>query len=184
MALTGNELRERAAPFLRALSEKTGLTSHMAILEHQEAVVVAKCDPLHRISQLATWLGKRMDVHCTSLGKALIAYLPEADIERIISEHGLPRHNENSLCSRRKLKEDLDRVVRKGYAVDDEEDELGLRCIGAPILTGQRLAIASISISGTIAQIADSNLPVLAALVVGTARSIETSLAYSSSDLF
>jgi DNA-binding IclR family transcriptional regulator len=104
MALSGLELRERAAPFLHKLAEKTRLTVHLAILEQNEAVLIDKVEPLGAF-KVATWLGKRMDVHCTALGKALIAYLPEEELGRLIRERGLPRHNDNSIVSPKKLKE-------------------------------------------------------------------------------
>lgn len=76
MAVSGLKLRDDSAPFLRRLIETTQLTVHMAILEHGEAVLVSKFEP-PGIFRLATWIGKRMDLHCTSLGKALLA-LPSA----------------------------------------------------------------------------------------------------------
>ena len=131
LALSGRELRDVAAPFLRALMEKTRLTVHLAVLERNEAVIIDKVEP-SSMFKLATWLGKRMDVHCTGVGKALIAYLPDEELRRLVEERGLPRHNENSIVTIRKLKDELVRARRRGYAIDDEEDEIGLRCIGAP----------------------------------------------------
>src|SRR5438067_1986630 len=157
MAISGLSLREQAQPFLKELMTSARLTVHMAILEDNEAVVVSKCEP-PGIYRLATWIGKRMDVHCTSLGKAMIAYLPSERLDRIFKEHGLPRHNENTLCSSRRLREDLARTVRLGYAIDDEEDELGLRCIGAPVFDHENNVVASISVSGNTDQVQPSTI--------------------------
>ncbi len=179
MALSGLKLREQAAPYLRTLMEKTGLTVHMAILEHNEAVLIAKVEP-PGIFRLATWIGKRMDVHCTSLGKAIIAYLPCSELDRILKEHGLPRHNDNTLASPKKLKAELAKVARLGYAIDDEEDEIGLRCAGAPIFDHENRVIASISVSGTTSQLTAENLPVLADLVKQTAASISRALGHDT----
>jgi DNA-binding IclR family transcriptional regulator len=176
-AISGLKLREEAAPFLRSLVEKTGLTVHMAILEQDEAVLISKVEP-QEISRLATWLGKRMDVHCTGLGKALIAQLPEEELSRLIKAHGLPRHNENTVASIRKLRENLAQVVRLGYSIDDEEDEIGLRCIGAPVFNHEAVAIAAVSIAGTIEQVTANNLSVLAENVKQTAASISRVLGY------
>ncbi|PYV23226.1 MAG: IclR family transcriptional regulator [Acidobacteria bacterium] len=174
-ALSGMELREQAAPFLRALTEKTGLTTHLAIWEHEEAVLVAKFEPPGTF-RAASWIGKRMDVHCTGLGKALIAHLPEEEIEEIFRDHGLSRHNDNTLCSRRKLKEDLGRTLQRGYAIDDEEDELGWRCLGAPVVARGGEVIAAISVAGSTDQITPENLSALAGQVVDTAATIARSL--------
>lgn len=181
MALGGMKLRDQAAPFLKALMEKTRLTTHLAILNQQEAAVVAKFEP-PGVFRLATWIGKRMDMHCTALGKALIAYLPQEQLDRIIKEHGLPRHNDNTLCSLRKLKDDLARTVQRGYAIEEEEDEIGFCCIGAPIFHPERQPIASISISGTMSQITSEDLTRLGRSVVETARSISQSLVCTSED--
>ena len=94
---------------MQQLARDTGLTVHMAILEQNEAVLIDKVEPIGH-HKLATWLGKRMDVHCTSLGKALIAFLPEAEVDRVIEERGLPRHNDNTIVSPRRLREELARV--------------------------------------------------------------------------
>src|SRR5262249_11845934 len=149
-----------AAPHLQDLMRRTQLTVHMAVLTEHEAVLIGKLDPFEGMPK-ATWIGKRMDVNCTGLGKALIAYLPEPELDRIIRTHGLPRHNENTIHSPKKLKENLARVVRLGYALDDEEDELGLRCIGVPILNASGRAIAAVSVAGTSSEINESNFEFL-----------------------
>lgn len=177
MAISGLKLHDEAAPFLRSLVRDTELTVHMAILEHREAVIVSKLEP-PGIFRLATWIGKRMDLHCTGLGKALMAYLPQEEVERIMVEHRLPRHNDNTLCSRKRLKDELARTAHRGYSIDDEEDELGLRCIGAPVFGPDNRAIASISISGTTYQVTPSNLRKLAEQVKKTAEAISQALGH------
>ena len=82
-ALKGLELRQKCAPHLATLRMRTGLTVHLAIFEQNEAVLISKHDGQGG-SKTATWLGKRMEVHCTGLGKALVAFLPEAEINAII----------------------------------------------------------------------------------------------------
>jgi DNA-binding IclR family transcriptional regulator len=177
MALGGLEVRERAAPLLQQLARDTGLTVHLAILEQNEAVLIDKVEPLGR-QKLATWLGKRMDVHCTSLGKALIAFLPEEEVERVIEERGLPRHNDNTIVSPRRLREELARVRANGFATDDEEDEIGARCIGAPVFDSSGGIAAAVSLSGTVAQITEANSADLAARVCETAGALSETLGH------
>ena len=131
-SLSGLRLREQAAPYLRSLMERTKLTVHMAILDRNEAVVISKVDCPGTL-RLATWIGKRMEVHCTSIGKALVAHLPEEELSNLIKERGLSRYNENTIVSLKRLKENLEHARKSGYTIDDEEEELGMRCIGAPI---------------------------------------------------
>ena len=111
MAVSGLSLRDEGASFLRDLATKTRLTAHMAILDQHEAVLISKFEP-SGLFRLATWIGKRMDLHCTGLGKALLAHLPPEEINRIIDGHPLPRHNDNTLFSRSRLTEELARNRR------------------------------------------------------------------------
>ncbi len=171
MALAGIELREQSGPFVRLLMEETGLPVHIAIMEHDEVVVVDKVEPPGAV-KLATWIGKRMDPHCTGVGKAIVAYLPEEYLGRLIKEHRLPRHNENTLASAKKLREELARIRKVGYAVDNEEDEIGLRCIGAPVFDVDGHVMASISVAGTTSQITEQNWGALAEKVKQTAAAI------------
>lgn len=174
-ALSGLKLREVAEPFLRALMDETQLTIHLAILERSEAVLVEKVEPPGMI-RLATWVGKRMDVHCTAVGKALAASLTDEQLHAVIHERPLLRHNDNTIVSIVKLKKELARVKQMGYAVDDEEEEIGLRCIGAPIMEGTGRAVAAISIGGTTGQITESNVARLAERVRQTASGIAEAL--------
>jgi len=180
MAMPGIELRERAAPFLLALMKETNLTVHMAILEQCDVILIYKIEPSSIPRVTATWLGKRMDAHCTGVGKALLAYMPNDELGRLIKEHGLPRHNENTIASIRKLKETLVQIKEVGYSVDDEEDEVGFRCIGSPLFDDTGQAVAAISIAGTVLQITEENLHVFAEKVKKTANAISRQMGYSS----
>jgi DNA-binding IclR family transcriptional regulator len=176
-ALNGLQLREQAIPHLYSLMQQTRLTTHMAVLEQNEAVLVAKVEGPSS-PKLATWIGKRMEPHCTGLGKALIAHLPEPRLDELLKEHALPRHNENTLASVKRLKEDLAKAVKLGYAIDDEEDEIGLRCIGAPIFDRSGSVIAAISIAGTTSQITAENVHHLAQLLKNTGTAVSRTLAH------
>jgi DNA-binding IclR family transcriptional regulator len=171
MALSGIKLREVAAPSLQSLMRATRLTVHLGILEDGEAVLIEKVEP-PGLLRLATWIGKRMDVHCTGLGKALIAYIPEEELDSLIRKHGLPRHNENTVTSLRKFKMQLAEIRSKGYAVDAEEDEIGLCCVGAPVFDHVGQVVASVSAAGTISQVTQDTLHSLAEKVKKTASAI------------
>jgi len=176
LSLSGLQIRQCAVPHMRTLTERTGLTTHLAILERHEAVLVEKVEP-PGVYKLATWLGKRMDLHCTSLGKALIGHLPEQELARVFRETGLPRHNDNSIVSVRKLEEELARSRQLGYYTDDEEDEIGYRCIGAPVFDASGEAAGAVSISGTTTQVREDNWKSVAKEVVRTAEAIARSMA-------
>jgi len=170
-ALNNLSLREEARPFMQTLVKKTGLTAHLGVLEGSEAVIVEKVEAPGLI-KLATWVGRRLDAHCTGVGKALLAYLPEEEFDTLIKARALTRHNQKTIVSIGKLKRELLQVRTQGYALDDEEDEIGLRCIGSAILDREGRAIAAVSVAGTTAQITAERIPSLVALVKGTALSI------------
>jgi DNA-binding IclR family transcriptional regulator len=179
------DLREQAAAHLADLLRRTRLTVHLGILEQEGVVIVDKVEA-PSLLKLATWIGKRLDVHCTSMGKALLAYLPDEDLNRFFSklrEHALPRHNQNTITSVQKLREELTRVKTRGYAVDDEEDEVGLRAVGAPIFGHTGCAIAAVSVAGTIAQITRKNLASIAKQVKRTTGAISHDLGHLSGRL-
>lgn len=171
VALPALSIREQASPVLRALMERTQLTVHMAALDHDQLVLIARVSP-PGAAVPASWIGKRMDFHCTALGKAVLASADAGDVERLIRKHGMLRHNDNTIASLRRLMQDLEQVRRRGYAVDDEEEEIGMRCVGAPVFGPAGHAEAAVSIVGTTAQIDERSSPALAAAVIDSARSI------------
>ncbi len=173
-ALTGLEVCERSTPHLSALMQRTGLTVHMGILERNEVVLIQKIEPPG--VRLPTWVGKRMPVHCTGVGKAFLAYLPEAALEAVIN-HGLPRYNENTIASAKRLKAELAQVRELGYSLDDEEETIGLRCVGAPVLGREGRPVAAISVAGTTTQIPREELPLIGQAVKATAAAIAQEVA-------
>lgn len=179
VALPALPVREQAAPLLRALAEKTRLTVHMAALDHDELVLIARMSLSGAVAP-ATWIGRRMDFHCTAVGKAVLAWAERDDIERLIRKHGMLRHNDNTIVSLRRLLADLEQVRRQGYAIDDEEEEIGMRCLGAPVVSQNGRVEAAVSLVGTTAQIDGESLPALARQVVGAACSISALLAQSN----
>ena len=160
----GITLRQKAGPLLTDLAQRTGLTVHMAVLENSEALLIAKVEP-SGTRPVATWVGKRIDYHCTSLGKALIAWLPDDEIRSLVREHHMLRHNENTMSTLSKLKENLMSTRSAGYAVDDEEEEIGVRCVGAPVMGVSGKVEAAISISGTVEQIRWEDIPRFGAML-------------------
>jgi DNA-binding IclR family transcriptional regulator len=162
-------LRDRTASYLSALKMRTGLTVHLAILERGEAVLVAKQETPGG-APLASWIGKRMEMHCTAIGKAILAYLPQVEVDAIIHNHGLARHNENTISSPRRLHEELERVVKIGYALDNEEDELGVVCIGLPIFGPAGRPVAAISLAGSTHEVTLEDLSCFSGELQQTAR--------------
>lgn len=173
-SLSSLPIREQAAPFLLQLMEQTGLTVHMGVMAQYEAVLVAKYAPPGS-KGLATWRGKRMEVHCTGIGKALGAHMSEEELEALYKIRKFPRHNENTLSTLRRLQDDFSKTLQRGYAIDDEEDEIGWRCIGAVVYNDVGVPVAAVSVAGTINQIRADNISRLAE----TLRACATAISYS-----
>lgn len=150
-AVAGLGLRRISGPHLYALMRKTGMTVHMGVLDRYEAVLIEAIDSPFS-SRIGTWVGRRMPVHCTAIGKALVASWTDEQIEQLIG-HGLTRYNENTIACASALKAHLARTRQLGYSVDDEEEAIGLRCIGAPVRDGTGRIVAAISVAGRSEQI-------------------------------
>src|SRR3954462_3469721 len=130
-ALSGIDVREVALPIMRHLMEKTSLTCHLAILDGPVAVYIEKVEPQGFI-RMDTWVGRRMSVHATSVGKALVAHIPQDRLQTIISERPLEKRTPKTITSLPRFLRELEKIRAQGYAVDDEENNLGARCVGAP----------------------------------------------------
>jgi DNA-binding IclR family transcriptional regulator len=178
MTIHGVVLREKAASLLRALAAETGMTAHLAILDRDEVAVVAKVEPAGR-PRVATWIGKRVDIHCTSLGKCLAAYVPDEELDRLIGGRGLLRHNENTIVSPMQLKKELARTRALGYAMDDEEEEIGVRCIGAPVWNWEATVVAAVSVTGSTSRINSETVEQIAGQVKKTALGISRQLGFA-----
>jgi DNA-binding IclR family transcriptional regulator len=174
-ALTRAELRDRAAPHLQALEQETGLPVHMAIFEQNEAVIIDKVESPELVKH-STWIGKRIDVHCTGVGKGLLAYLSDDEFDHLIQEHGLSKHNENTVTSPRKLKSQLAQIKHLHFALEDQEDELGIRCVGSQVINHLGIEVATVSVSGTTNQITPEKCGFLAQKAVRTSSAISADL--------
>jgi DNA-binding IclR family transcriptional regulator len=147
----------------------------MAVLEGDEAVLVDKLEP-SGAARVATWIGKRMDLHCSAVGKAIMAYLPEEQFECVARDHGFVRYNENTLVTRRRIVEEIERIRKCGYAVEDEEGEIGYRCVGCPIFDRDRRIAAAVSVAGTTSQITSEKGILLSDRLKETAAAISQCL--------
>jgi len=174
-ALENLDLRQVARPFLQKVAQETRLTVHLAVLERGEAVIIDKIETPGMV-KLATWIGRRLDVNCTGVGKALIAFIPEESFDRQITAKTLTKHNDRSIASIGALKKELVLVRKSGYAFDDEEDEIGLRCLGAPIFDNGREVVAALSVAGTVTQIPMERVSELGKKVKQAADAISASL--------
>jgi len=176
-ALSGLDVREVALPIMRHLTERTGLTCHLAILDGPEAVYIEKVEP-QGFLRVDTWVGRRMRVHATSVGKALVAHIPQEQLEKIIAESGMERRTPKTITTMPRLLKELEKVRAQGYAVDDEENNLGARCLGAPIFNQSGAIEASLGLSGTINQVNAHTMARIVEALKDAARHVSMQLGY------
>jgi DNA-binding IclR family transcriptional regulator len=173
-ALQATPLPEAALPHLRHLVQETQLTAHVGILEKNQVVFVQKADGPGFI-KFDTYIGKCSELHCTALGKALVAFQPEEVVQSLISTCTLGRFTKKTIATKSAFLAELARVRQRGYAMDDEEEELGVRCIAAPIFHGSTI-LAAVSVTGTTLQIQTDNLDKAIAAIQRAATRISVSL--------
>ncbi len=140
------ELREAALPFMEDLYEATHETIHLGVLDDIEVLYVEKIAGRRRCA-VPTTLGSRKPLYCTGLGKAILAYSTPQLVEAVI-QNGLPRCTRYTITDPHRLELELTRAAETGVAYDREEYELGITCVGSPLLNRAGRAWAAISVTG------------------------------------
>lgn len=175
-SLVGNALdvKSVAHPYLTSLVKESGETAHLVILDGVDIVFVDKVEtdnPFRMVSQI----GRRLPARHSGSGKALLAQLDGEELVRRFAAAG-----QLDLVDLSRLRAELDRVRIRGWAVDDEETQAGLRCVGTVIRDHTGAAVAGMSISGPVVRITDQRVPDLATLLCAKALAISRALGYRS----
>jgi DNA-binding IclR family transcriptional regulator len=176
-ALIGLDVRGVALPIMRHLTQRTGLTCHLAILDGPEAVYVEKVEPEGFI-RMDTWVGRRMRVHATSVGKALVAHIAQNSLENMLAKAGMEKRTPKTITTLPRLLKELEKVRNQGYAVDDEENNLGARCLGAPVFNDRGLIEAALGLSGTTQQVSPQTMPAIVESLKDAARQISMGMGF------
>jgi len=175
------DIRSQAKPFLTELAERIKETVHLVILDQYEALYIDKVESKEKPGglQMVSQIGLRVPVHCSSVGKVLLAHISENEVDGIIRQKNLVRRTKNTITDPGSLKAHLKMVRSQGFAIDDEENEEGIRCVGAPIFNQQGQVIAAISISGPTVRITKNLLHhLLKKEILKTAAAISRALGY------
>ena len=176
-ALGGLDVRGVALPIMRRLTQQTGLTCHLAVLDGAEAVYVEKVEPEGFI-RMDTWVGRRMRVHATSVGKAIVAHISPEQLEQIVKKSGMEKRTPKTITTLPRLLKDLEKVRTEGYAIDDEENNLGARCVGAAIFDDRGTVLASLGLSGTTQQVSTQTMPRILEALKDAARHISMGMGH------
>ena len=169
-ALEATPLPDMAVPHLRWLVQESRLTAHVGILEKNQVVFVQKVDG-PSIIKFDTYIGKCSELHCTGLGKVLLAFQPPEFTQALLANYTFNRFTKRTISAAAVFLTELQRVRQNGYSMDDEEEELGIRCIAAPIYSNGAV-VAAVSVTGTTTQIRMEDIEKLIALTKRAAARI------------
>ncbi len=170
------DLVELAMPELRDLNETTREAVHLAVLQGYDLTTIAKLESSHPVRVATDGVGKSNAAHATATGKAILAWLPEREIRRVIDEKGLTAFTPNTITTVSGLMEDLRHVRRNGYAVEREEFQPGVVCLGGAIRNHTGAVIGSLSCSMPESRATDEQLEKIRQAVRTTATNISESL--------
>ncbi len=173
--LAQRNLVVQAFPHLKDLMDQSGETANLAVIESGEAVFVeqVQCRELMRMSAK---LGARAPMHASGVGKAMLAAMDERTVVAMLGRRELPQHTPRTITSHAVLAKDLAATRARGYAIDDEEHAMGLRCVAATVLDENGEPWAAVSLAGPTTRITPGRIPALGALVLATARDLMATL--------
>ena len=173
--LRTRSLTAAARPHMRALMEESGETVNLAVEDQCEAVYLAQVESRQMMRAFAR-PGGRAPLHCSGVGKAMLSAMPDAAVTKILRNAGLSRVTAKTIAGAAALREDLARARERGYALDDEEHAIGLRCIASAIFDERSEPLAAISVSGPMVRISDERVPILGEAVRKKAEAITAQL--------
>ncbi|PYT77396.1 MAG: hypothetical protein DMG40_23655 [Acidobacteria bacterium] len=164
-------LRSIAWPFLLDLQRLTSETVNLALLDVDAVLYLEVLESPHAF-RLVSRPGMKRPLHCTALGKALLAFLSEPERERLLNSLALERQTAKTITTRAGLRKEIATIRERGYAIDDEEVNVGARCVAVPVLDSRERAIASISLAAPVSRIPQTKIPSLAKALQRTATAI------------
>src|SRR5437763_1227224 len=173
------DVANEARPKLRELLEKTGETVQLGIVDHFSVLYVYEMESRHAI-RMAAAVGARAPLHCTAVGKVLLAYQPPEYVKQVIA-HGLKAHTQKSVTRREALLEMLADVAEREHAIDDEESESGLRAVAAPVRNHTGNVIAALGVAAPVQRMTKRDMQTCVPSVIATAAAVSARLGYIAS---
>src|SRR5215831_8863146 len=177
LAIGRFNIRDRARPHLEKLLYQVDETVHLCVMDAGEVIYIDKIEPVRSV-RMSSRIGRRNAAHSTSVGKAIMALLPESETDDILRQHGLKRMSAKTITTSAQLKADLKVIRERGYAIDNEESEEGVRCVGAPVLDHNGRPVAAISVSSPSFRLPMDKIPAIAGCVTRIARSLSEELGF------
>jgi DNA-binding IclR family transcriptional regulator len=171
-------LQAVARPMLWELWRSTQETVNLAVFDQGTVLYADVIESPHEF-RLASRIGTRRPLHATALGKALAAFLPEAQRKDVLSTITFQASTPKTIMNLVQFRQELEKVARQGYAVDDEEAVAGARCVSAPVLDARGEAVAAVSVSGPTTRISLHQVAGLAEAVTTVARAISAGIGFA-----
>ena len=168
-------------PSLKKLSEQTGETVHLVRREGTEAVYIDKVESTVNSIRMVSRVGSRIPLYCSGVGKALLAELPDSEIEDIWNSSEIVSLTPYTLIKLPDLMERIGKIRKVGYAMDDEENEEGVRCIAVSIPDYHKEPVYALSISAPVSRMTDARIAALSVDVLAFKKELERTLGFSRS---
>lgn len=180
----GHDLRQRfslrleARPFLQRLVQQAGESANLAVLDDGEVVYIDQAQS-SRILRMFTQVGNRLPVHSTGSGKALLAFLPSDVVDGIVRRFGMAPRTQHTITDPAAFRQELLKTRERGYALDDEEQEEGVRCLAVPVRDASGQVVASLSVSGPVTRLNDQHLQDVIPELIDCGNKLSTRLGYA-----
>ncbi len=171
------QLRQQALPFLQELKDIANETVHLVVMDRGKVTYIDKVECSQAV-RMHSAIGRRGFAHCTAVGKAMLAFMSEKEVESIVKKHGLFARTPNTITDKEALLRELERSQQQWYAVDAIENEEGIRCVGASIFDHQGKPVAALSVSGPAFRLSMERVIELTGAVTSTASKISQQLGY------
>lgn len=170
---------QAARPVITRLSQASTETIHLCTVDNDQIVYLQKIESLHSLQvNMMSRIGQSTPFYCTGVGKVLLAYQPEEKIQGYLHNTVFTCYTDHTITEKDALLAELEAIREKGYACDNEEHELGVRCVAAPIFNQAGTIIAALSVSGPTVRICDEKMAEIRELVLLAARDISTQMGY------
>jgi DNA-binding IclR family transcriptional regulator len=171
------DLAKAARPYMDELKRLTNETINLGILADGQVLYVNILESEQGL-RMAAHVGARDALHCTSLGKAILSALPEPEVRQLLTAYRRLPNTPRTITALDGVMDDLAKVARRGYSIDDEENEVGARCVGVPIRDLSGRAIGAMSVSGPSTRISDEVIEELGARLQEAAEGVEEQMGY------
>lgn len=176
IVLSSIEIRDIAHPIMEEVSKRLNETVHLSKIDHGELIYLDKVESSQSM-RIFTNIGARMPAHCTGMGKAILAYTDKEEVDKLLPDD-LDPITKYTITEKKELLLQLEDIRKKGYAIDNEESSIGLRCIAAPIFDYKGEVKYALSVSGPTVRITDKTTEGIIKIIMEAVKIISYKLGY------